>query len=193
MTSESHSPDLYNALDYLKLLWPDALTSLIVTETNRYARWKKHTNWVDVSTDEICTFLGIVILMGIHRLPRVKNYWSTDSLPGVPAIQQSMPLNRFWAIWSTIHVVDNDVIDSRDCPCAKIKPILTTRTETVLKYYSPGQELSVDETMVKYNGWCKGKVRMPKKPIKLGYKIWCCSCVLLQIRLYISSVQWQTV
>ena len=38
---ESHSPDLYNALDYLKLLWPDALTSFIVTETNRYARWKK--------------------------------------------------------------------------------------------------------------------------------------------------------
>ena len=35
---ESHSPDLYNALDYLKLLWPDAVTSLIVTETNRYAR-----------------------------------------------------------------------------------------------------------------------------------------------------------
>ena len=173
---ESHSPDLYNALDYLKLLWPDALTSLIVTETNRYARWKKRTNWVDVSTDEIWTFLGIVILMGIHRLPRVKNYWSTDSLLGVPAVQQSMPLNRFWAIWSTIHVVDNDVIDSRGCPSAKIKSILTTLSETFLKYYSPGQELSVDETMVKYKGRCKGKVRMPKKPIKLGYKIWCCSC-----------------
>ena len=42
----------------------------------------KRTNWVDVSTDEIWTFLGIVILMGIHRLPRVKNYWSTDSLLG---------------------------------------------------------------------------------------------------------------
>ena len=26
---ESHSPDSYNALDYFKLFWPDALTSLI--------------------------------------------------------------------------------------------------------------------------------------------------------------------
>ena len=34
---ESHSPDLYDALDYFKLLCPDALASLIVTETNRYA------------------------------------------------------------------------------------------------------------------------------------------------------------
>ena len=77
---------------------------------------------VDVSTDEIWTFLCIIILMEIHRLPRVKNYWSIDSLLGVPAIQQSMPLNRFWAIWSTIHVVGNDVIDGRGCPFAKIKP-----------------------------------------------------------------------
>ena len=45
-----------------------------------------------------------------------------------------------------------------------------------MKYYSPAQEICVDETMVKYKGRCKGKVRMPKKPIKLGYKIWCCSC-----------------
>ena len=102
--------------------------------------------------------------MGIHRLPRVKDYWSIDTLLEVPAIQQSMPLNRFWAI-------DNDVIDSRGCPSAKIRPILTTLSETFLKYYSPGQELSVDETMVKYKGRykvrCKGKVRMPKKPIRL--------------------------
>ena len=39
---ESRCPDF--ALDYLKLLWPNALTSLIVTETNRYARWKKHNH-----------------------------------------------------------------------------------------------------------------------------------------------------
>ena len=48
---KSHCPDIYDALDYIKLLWPDALTSLMVTETNRYARWKKRTNWVDVSRE----------------------------------------------------------------------------------------------------------------------------------------------
>ena len=30
--------------------------------------------------------------------------------------------------------------------------------------------------MVKYKGHVKGKVHMPKKPIKTGFKIWSCSC-----------------
>ena len=34
--------------------------------------------------------------------------------------------------------------------------------------YNPGQELSVDEGMVRYNGRVKGKVHMPKKSVK-GY------------------------
>ena len=114
----------------------------IVEQTNLYTSQVMdalhYDKWSQVTADEICAYFG------------------------VPAIQQSMPLNRFWAIWSTIHVVDNDVIDSRGCPSAKIKPILTTLSETFLKYYSPGQELSVDETMVKYKVRCKGKVRMPK-------------------------------
>ena len=54
--------------------------------------------------------------------------------------------------------------------------MIDTLSETFLKHCSPGQEICVDETMVKYKGHCKGKVRMPKEPIKLGYKIWCCSC-----------------
>ena len=170
------SPDSNNALDFLLMLWPESLTSLIASETNRYARQKNHSNWVDVTTDEIWTFLGIIVLMGIHRLPRVANYWSKDSFLGIPALQQSMSHSRFWAIWSNLHVVDNDKIRSSGGPSRKIKPVVDTLNETFLKHYNPGQELSVDESMVKYIGCCKGKVRMPKKPIKLGYKIWCCSC-----------------
>lgn len=173
---EGHSPEVNNALDYFKLLWPDALTSLIADESNRYAGQKKRSNWVDVTTDEVWTFLGIIITMGIHRLPRIRDYWSSDSLLGVPAVQQAMSLNRFWDIWSNIHVVDNDTLHGKAYASDKIKPVVDTLSETFLKYYSPGQEICVDETMVKYKGHCKGKVRMPKKPVKLGYKIWCCSC-----------------
>ena len=30
--------------------------------------------------------------------------------------------------------------------------------------------------MIKYKGRYRGKVQMPNRPIKLGYKVWCCSC-----------------
>ena len=52
--------------------------------------------------------------------------------------------------------------------------MLETLSHTFLACYSPGQELSVDEAMAK--GRVGGKVCMPKKPIKMGFKIWCCSC-----------------
>ena len=57
-----------SALDYLKLLWSDAL---IADETNTYARRSK---WIDVTTDEVWTFFGIIITMGIHRLPRITEW-----------------------------------------------------------------------------------------------------------------------
>ena len=40
--------------------------------------------------------------------------------------------------------------------------------------FSEDQELSLDESMIK--GRAKGKVYMPKKPIKLGFKMYSLSC-----------------
>ena len=60
--------------------------------------------------------------------------------------------------------------------CRKVKPILDTYILNIIIYYSPGQELSVGEGMVKYKRWTGGKVWMPKKPVKWEFKIWCCSC-----------------
>ena len=48
----------------------------------------------------------------------------------------------------------------------KIKPVIDTLSETFLKHYSTGQQIHVDETMVKYKSRCKRKVRMPKKPVR---------------------------
>ena len=30
--------------------------------------------------------------------------------------------------------------------------------------------------MIKYKGHVGGKVCMPRKPVKQGFKVWCCSC-----------------
>ena len=53
------------------LVWPKSLMSIITLETNRYAQQKRHPNWVDVTTDETRTLLGILIPMGILRLLRI--------------------------------------------------------------------------------------------------------------------------
>ena len=55
----------------------------------------------------------------------------------------------------------------------RILKVVVVYIKSVLDVLS---DIFVDECMIKYKGSCKGKVRMSKKPIKLGYKVWCCSC-----------------
>ena len=74
------------------------------------------------------------------------------------------------------HLVDNETAPATGGPAHKIQPLLDIRTDKFLMCYDPGQELSVDEVMVKYKYRVKVKVHMPKKPVMVGYKVWCCSC-----------------
>ena len=160
-----------NAFEYLVLVWPESLCGLIAVETDRYAHQKGITDWQSVSVSEVWSFLGVVILMGIYRLPRIRNYWSKDRLLGISAVQEFMSLSRFWALWSNLHVVDNQSIEVGGGVSRKVKPVLNTLSRIFLSSYNPGQELSVDEGMVKYTGRAGGKVVMPKKPIRKGFKI----------------------
>ena len=166
-------PASNSSLDFLTLLWPDSLYELLVVETNRYAHSKARQKWVDVNKDDILTFLAIIVLMGVNRPSSMSDFWSSDDFLGVAGVQRHMSVKRFWAIWANLHVVDSKPGDSF---ADKIKPVLDVLSCTFFSSYSAAQELSVDEAMCKYKGRARGKVRMPKKPIKCGYKIWCCCC-----------------
>ena len=60
---------------------------MVVKQANVYvqqnppsARYK----WYDTTMSEMYLFLGIIIAMGVHVLPFLTDYWSSDSLLGVP-------------------------------------------------------------------------------------------------------------
>ena len=99
-----------------------------------------------------------------------------------------MSKKRFWSLWSNLHVVEDAKVSPSYGIGRKLVPLLDVLSQTFFHNYSPGQELVVDEAMVKYKGRAKGKVKMPKKPIKNGFKIWCCCCsccgYLCSFRLY---------
>ena len=121
----------------------------------------------NTTTAEIWKFLGISILMGIHRLPRINNYWSRDKFFGLPVLRDSMSYSRFWSLWTNLHVVDNHSLPATRGLSRKVKPMLDTLGRTFLQCYNPSQQLAVDEGMVKYKGHVKGKVHMPKSLLRL--------------------------
>lgn len=169
-------PGSTNPAEFLKKMWPDSLCDVLVLETNRYARSKPRCNWKDVNRDEIWTFLALNILLSLHKLPRIEHLWSRNKYLGIEEAQMHMTSKRFWEVWGNLHVVDNAELVPGDGYTRKFKPVLDVLSQTFFMNYCPAQELSVDEAMVKYTGHVKGKVYMPKKPIKEGFKIWCCCC-----------------
>ena len=56
---------------------------------------------------ELCAFLGINILMGIHKLPKMRDYWSVDEGLGNTLIQKTMTRDRFLEILQNLHFADN--------------------------------------------------------------------------------------
>ena len=97
-------PTTSSAFEYLQIVWPNSLCAL---ETNIYAVQKGVSNWEKTTIAEMWTYLAIILLMGIHRLPRIKNYWSRDKFMGIPDLHRYMSSTRFWALWSN---VDNQTI-----------------------------------------------------------------------------------
>ena len=63
----------------------EEVLNLITDQTNIYGKGKKQSSsqrktskWKDVSKKEIESFLGLVLLMGINDLPKIKLYWSKE-------------------------------------------------------------------------------------------------------------------
>ncbi|KAI4457553.1 piggybac transposable element-derived protein 4 [Holotrichia oblita] len=77
-------------IDLFKLFVNGNVLELIVKETNRYERQKLNRDghgpkarihkWKDTNIEEIKTFLGLVVWMGLEKLPKLCSYWSKNSL-----------------------------------------------------------------------------------------------------------------
>ena len=189
--ADGSSPDGKSAVDYLLLLWPAAICQMICLQTNSYALQHNHLNWAPVSTDGLWTFLGIIVLMGIHRLPKINH-----------AVLEPEPVS-WCACYPTTNVTAEILetvvqLTSGGQPTSRLpwyqwslskgEALLDILSRTFCLHYTPSQEISVDEAMVKFKGRSKGKVCMPRKPVKVGFRIWCCSCsccgYLCSLQLY---------
>ena len=83
--------------DLFTLFFDNRIIDLCVEQTNKYALQKGNRNF-SVTKDEICVFLGIVLLSGYHSLPNEKLYWWNDEDVSVPAAFERMSRNRFQQI-----------------------------------------------------------------------------------------------
>ena len=174
-------PESATAYTYFSLLFDDALLNHICYQTNLYARlhpFRRATyQWFDTNVDELRSFLGIIIASGYVCLPNFVDYWETNSIFSQPGIVKGMSRNRLEQLCGQLHFNDNSLAPAHGTPgydkLYKIRPVLDAICDKSKTLYNPGQNISVDEAMVKFKGRSSLKQYQPLKPIKRGFKVWC--------------------
>lgn len=119
---------------------------------------------------EIKVFFGILMYMGVLKFPRVRMYWQGGTR--IPAIADSMPVNRFFKLRSALHITDQNM--PRDPSSSdkfwKVRPLLEAVRRRCLQL-EVLEHSSIDEQMVPFTGRVAAKQVIKSKPNPVGVKV----------------------
>ena len=161
-------------LDYFHLFISQSMLQKLADETNRYSVEKSGRS-IQVTSAEMGQFIGILLVMGIVKLPTYRLYWSSSYR--IAPVADTMGLNRFETIKRYFHVTNNALQLPRDNPDSdplfKIRPLLE-HVRNNCHRIEPEVRQCVDESMIKYKGRSHFRRYVPKKPIRWSFKVITC-------------------
>ena len=92
-------------LDYFYLFFTTSFIGQLVARTNEYAAKvraakpeKNKMKWAPLDSGTLKKFIGLTLLMGVIKKPRIKDYWSTKPPLATPYFNWTMPRDRFTTI-----------------------------------------------------------------------------------------------
>ena len=116
------------------------------------------SKWTPVQRNEMVRFLTLCLLMGIVHKPRIRDYWSIDSLLETPIFPKYMARNRFQAILKFLHLNDQSEFPPRKNDDGsdnehydslyKIRPFFDSLMLNSKTVYTPRVNIAIDETMI---------------------------------------------
>ncbi|XP_056448318.1 pogo transposable element with ZNF domain [Gadus chalcogrammus] len=149
-----------DAMDYFLLAYPEPLLELIAKETNAHVKTCRYLgapapNWTPLGVPELKAFLGLVILMGVHGLADLAQYWDPVRFPQCDHVDRAMSLRRFKQIAANVR--PGSLLADRVCgggcgdpadALGVLRPMLKHLGEAMWKVYRPNCHLSVDRTLL---------------------------------------------
>nr|XP_020481108.1 piggyBac transposable element-derived protein 4-like [Monopterus albus] len=172
----------YTPLQLFQLFFSSEVMRTVLANTNRYGA-KRHegrnNNWRKVSLQELCSYLALVIYMGLVKCTALTDYWRTSQLYKLPLPASLMSLRRFLGITAALHLSDPKVDAENEQKrgtaafdgLCKIKPIYPQIVEACKTHFHPTQSITVDERMVTSRVRSGLKRYMKNKPTKWDYKL----------------------
>lgn len=153
-------PTSREPLQIFSEFFTDDIMSLLVTETNRYAAQclaatSSNGTW-ETDKDELKAYLGFRVVMGVCKLPEIRDYWSTDPKLNNAFISSRITRQRFEEITRYLHFVDNESLPLPGEPgyhrLQKVMPIVTRVKERCIANYNPNTQNVIDEAMIPFRG-----------------------------------------
>lgn len=165
---------------FYSLLVPDEIFDMIAEQTNLFALQscgsrnlkpssRSHA-WKPTDKHEIKRFFGLILYMGLVRLPKLTYYWSKDKILGQTFPSTIMSRNRFEIILQYLHFSNNETANKSD-RIFKMRPIIDMVNITFQKYYSPKEDICVDESQVPFRGRIAFRQYNKSKRHKYGLKL----------------------
>lgn len=169
-------------LDYFLLFVDEEIINLMVTMTNCYAvktkitttlrRSSRLNDWKDCDQQEMKKFIGLLMWMGLKKLPKIADYWSRNPLYENKVAGSTMSRNRFELLLRCWHFEDTFFAEtSRTDKLIKIRRLVQLITTKYQNFKTPDEYLTVDETMVAFRGRIKFMQYIPGKRHKYGIKL----------------------
>ena len=133
----------------------------------------------NVAIEDIKKLFGIILYMGIVKLPNRRMYWQSQTR--IDLIAEAMPVNRFAQILHVLHYNNNNLIPNANNQdynkCYKVQPLVDRLREKFASVVIPETFVSVDEQVVPFKGASGLKRYLPKKKksedISFGHLLAC--------------------
>jgi len=120
--------------------------------------------------EKLEAFFGFIFLCSLVHKPRMRSYWSNKKLTATPGMRELFTRDEFLLIKKNIKFFEGQT--NEDDIFYRVRPLINQLISNTNKYYSPPEELSLDESMIAFKGRSKMKVYMPLKPTKYGFKVY---------------------
>ena len=169
-------------IDVFEKFFTKGVVDLMVKYTNIYGKQrslaqKRTSDWQQVNENTIHSFLGLLIIIGLHRLPRIRDYWRRNKIFHTEVVASVMPRNEFYRIFTAFHLCDNTKRhqlekNSKSFKLFKVYDFISALKKNFQENFTLGTDICVDESMIKFKGRSSLKQYMSSKPIKRGYKVW---------------------
>ena len=127
-----------------QLFFKDEIWNTIVENTNLNSVQKSVTS-VNTNKDEISSFIGIHILMGIVQLPNYNSHWSRELW--FPPVADVMAINRYEKLRQYLHSIDNNAPNNDNDKLFKVRPIITATRNECIKV-EPEEFQAVDQQII---------------------------------------------